>query len=232
MTAPDGRAPATTDATTDGPSAAEFEALRALARALLRAQEEERGRVAHDLHERVAQDLTALRLGLSATAEPVDAADRARLRALAAGLLVEVQRLAHDLNPTHVGTLGLEAALRACARELRARGAPVVDVRVALPEPMAPVDATLLFRIAQEALTNVAHHARATRASVVIEAAGDAVDLVVEDDGVGFDPEGLAPDERTGLTAMRERVVGAGGRWALVAVPGAGCRVHARLPVR
>ena len=230
MTAPDGRIPAARTPTDGVPSVAEFEALRALARALLRAQEEERGRVAHDLHERVAQSLTALRLGLDAN--PMDAAGRERLRTLAAEVLGDVRRLAMGLRPTSLDTLGLEAALRACARDLRERGCPEVDVYVELPARLAPTDATLLFRVAQEALTNVAQHARATRASVVVVEQDGAVDLVIEDDGTGFDPERFAPEARTGLTAMRERVVGAGGWWALEASPGSGCRVHARLPVR
>ncbi len=234
MTDPEGRSPSASNVVVpsgDGvPSMAEVEALRALARALLRAQEEERGRVAHDLHERVAQSLTALRLGLDAS--PIDAADRERLRTLAADVLRDVRRLAVELRPTSLDTLGLEAALRACARELRALGGPEVDVFVALPMRLAPMDATLLYRVAQEALSNVARHARATHASVVVLGLEGAIDLVVEDDGAGFDPEWLAPEARTGLTAMRERVAGAGGWWALEAAPGSGCRVHARLPVR
>ena len=228
MTAPDGRSPAAP--TASPPTLAEFEMLRALARALLRTQEEERGRVAHDLHERVAQSLTALRLGLDVS--PIDAAGRERLRALAADVLGDVRRLALELRPTSLDTLGLEAALRACARDLRQRGGPEVEVCVALPAHLPSTDATLLFRVAQEALTNVARHARATRASVVVLGRDGAIDLVVEDDGAGFVPERLAPEARTGLTAMRERVVGAGGWWSLEAAPGSGCRVHARLPVR
>lgn len=235
MTAADGpRAVPTTAGpitTADGgPSVAEFEALRALARALMRAQEEERGRVAHDLHERVAQSLTALRLGLDVS--PIEAAGRERLRALAADVLRDVRRLASELRPDGLDTQGLEAALRSCARDLRERRGLHVEVCVALPARLAATDATLLFRVAQEALTNVARHARATRASVVVLGREGAVDLVIEDDGAGFDPEWLAPEARTGLTAMRERVVGAGGWWALEAAPGSGCRVHARLPVR
>lgn len=235
MTAPDGRSTAAPTAAApilaDGvPNMTEFEDLRALARALLRAQEDERGRVAHDLHERVAQSLTALRLGLDAS--PIDAAGRERLRALAADVLRDVRRLAVDLRPTSLDTLGLEAALRACARDLRGRGGPEVDVYVALPGRLTAMDATLLYRVAQEALSNVARHARASHASVVVLVRKGAIDLVVEDDGAGFDPEWLAPEARTGLTAMRERVVGSGGWWALEAAPGSGCRVHARLPVR
>lgn len=235
MTASDGRSPAAPSAApqvrADGaPSRAEFEALRALARALMRAQEEERGRVAHDLHEGVAQSLTALRLGLEAS--PIDAAGRERLRRLAADVLRDVRQLAVELRPACLDTLGLAAALRACARDLRVRGGSEVDVYVAPDVRLAPSDATLLYRVAQEALANVARHAGAAHASVVVLGRGDAVELVVEDDGAGFDPDGLEPEARTGLTAMRERVVGAGGWWALEAAPGSGCRVHARLPVR
>ncbi len=125
-----------------------------------------------------------------------------------------------------------EAALWSCACDLRVRGGPVVDVCVVLPARLAPTDATLLFKVAQEALTNVARHARASQASVVVLGRADVVDLVVEDDGTGFDSDALVPEARTGLVAMREHVVGAGGRWAVEAAPGAGCRVHARLPVR
>ena len=151
---------------------------------------------------------------------------------MVAELLHDVRRLALDLRPTSLDTLGLEAALRGCARDLRDRGGPEVEVCVALPAVWPPHDATLLFRVAEEALRNVARHARATRASVVVVGRRHAVGLVVEDDGVGFDPDRLPPEGRTGLTGMRERVVDAGGWWSLESAPGSGCRVHARLPVR
>ena len=213
-----------------GPAVAELEALRALVRALLRAQEEERGRVAHDLHERVAQSLTALRLGLAM--HPIDDLDRERLAGLVADVLLDVRRLAVQLRPACLDTLGLGAALRACARELAGTGGPDVDVYVAPGVRLAPTEATLLYRVAQEALSNVVRHARAAHASVVVLGGEGAVELVVEDDGAGFDPDWLEPETRNGLTAMRERIVGAGGQWALEAAPGAGCRVYARLPVR
>jgi len=208
-----------------------------LLQALLTAQEEERGRIARDLHDQIGQSLTAILMALDRQLErpdpaAVDARDElGRLRGLTAVTLADVRRIALDLRPSVLDELGLAAALRRFARELHERFAIPVTVLAEVPERLPPQVETVLYRVAQEALTNVVRHARATEASIVVTVSRGAVQLVVEDDGVGFDPESLAPAERIGLIGMRERLELLGGSLRLESVPGGGCSVHGRLPL-
>ncbi|MDR9392293.1 MAG: ATP-binding protein, partial [Trueperaceae bacterium] len=191
--------------------------------AWLHAQEEERARVARDLNDEIGQTLTALVLHLDGDDGAADA------KALAARALADVRRVAVALRPSVLDDLGLEAALRRTARDLAARHALRVQVTVALPR-LPRRQETVLYRVGQEALTNVVRHADAGCASVVATAAPDRIDLVVEDDGVGFDVADVAPADRVGLAGMRERVEAAGGRLRIESRPGAGATVYARLP--
>ncbi len=208
-----------------------------LLQALLTAQEEERGRIARDLHDQIGQSLTAMLLGLDRQLErSAPAADGARdelrrLRSLTAVTLADVRRIALDLRPSVLDELGLAAALRRFARELHERYGIAVTVLVEVPERLPAQVETVLYRVAQEALTNVVRHARAAEASIVVTVAGGFVQLVVEDGGVGFDPTALAPAERIGLIGMRERLELLGGGLRLESAPGSGCSVHGRLPL-
>ena len=208
-----------------------------LLQALLTAQEEERGRIARDLHDQIGQSLTALLLGLDRQQERLDPAaagvhdELQRLRALTAVTLADVRRIALDLRPSVLDELGLAAALRRFARELHERYGIAVTVFVEVPERLSRQVETVLYRVAQEALTNVVRHARATEASIVVTVSRGFVQLVVEDDGVGFDPAALAPAERIGLIGMRERLELLGGSLRLESAPGSGCSVHGRLPL-
>lgn len=213
-----------------------------LLRALLSAQEEERGRIARDLHDQIGQSLTALLLGLdrlleagaAAAADARPTAPRsqevARLRELTDVTLADVRRIALDLRPAVLDELGLAAALRRFARELHARYGVAINVLVELPSRLARDAETVLYRVAQEALTNVVRHARAREASIVATASDGWVRLVVEDDGIGFEPDALPAMERIGLVGMRERLELAGGSLRIESAPGHGCSVHARLP--
>lgn len=208
-----------------------------LLQVLLTAQEEERGRIARDLHDQIGQSLTALLLGLDRQLEravplPADAqAELLRLRRLAAVTLADVRRIALDLRPSLLDELGLAAALRRFAREQHERYGIAVTVLAEVPERLSRQVETVLYRVAQEALTNVVRHARATEASIVVTVSRGSVQLVVEDDGVGFDPAALAPAERIGLIGMRERLELLGGSLRLESAPGGGCSVHGRLPL-
>ena len=211
---------------------AEKEAQRArLLAALLTAQEEERGRIARDLHDQIGQALTALLLGLERQLERPDAAAIAGLRELTAATLADVRRIALDLRPAVLDELGLAAALERFARDLEARYGLTVSVLVDLPSRLPRTTETVLYRVAQEALTNVVRHARAREAAVVATAVGGSLQLVVEDDGVGFDVEALAPAQQIGLLGMRERLELLGGTLRIESSPGSGCGVHARLPL-
>jgi len=208
-----------------------------LLQALLTAQEEERGRIARDLHDQIGQSLTAMLLGLDRQLERLDpAADAAhgelrRLRSLTSVTLTDVRRIALDLRPSVLDELGLAAALRRFGRELHERYGIAVTVLVEIPERLAQQVETVLYRVAQEALTNVVRHAQAAEASIVVTVSRGFVQLVVEDDGVGFDPTALTPAERIGLIGMRERLELLGGSLRLESAPGSGCSVHGRLPL-
>ncbi len=203
-----------------------------LLRAVLSAQEEERGRISRDLHDQIGQSLTALLLGLDRNLEEPDTADLAKLKDIAAIALSDVRRIALDLRPSVLDELGLEAALRRLARDMLERYGVDVRVLVTLPSRLGHQEETVLYRVAQEALTNVVRHARASSASVVVTASHGGVQLVAEDDGVGFDPASLSAAEQVGLMGMRERIELLGGSLRIESAAGEGCSVYARLPSR
>ena len=192
--------------------------------ALERAQEAERARVAHVLTEEVGQTLTALVLEGGG-----DAVAPGRVRALAAHARAEVRRVASALRGSVLDDLGVAAALRTTAREASLRyGLPVV-VTATLPR-LPRRHERLLDLAGREALANVVRHADADCASVVATAGPDRVDLVVEDDGVGFDAGGVPPAGGGGLGDLRARVEGVGGRLRIESQPGRGAAVYVRLP--
>lgn len=210
--------------------------LRALAARLQSAREDEASRIARDLHDDLGQTLTALKLELAALERQGEAPAHARQvlemseRAVAAVELVDqalarVRHLASRLRPPALDRLGLAAALRVEIRDFSARtGLPCEE---SIDERITPgLETTLaLYRIAQEALTNVARHARASRTWITLEQTGDAVQLVVEDDGVGSAATTL---NGLGIVGMRERALAAGGQLSLGARPGGGLRVVAQ----
>ena len=203
-----------------------------LLQALLSAQEEERGRISRDLHDQIGQSLTALLLGLDRNLEGPDPSDLAKLKEIAAVALADVRRIALDLRPSVLDELGLEAALRRFARDTFERYGVEVRVLVTLPTRLRRQEETVLYRVAQEALTNVVRHAQARASSVVVTGSHGGVQLVIEDDGVGFDPQALTPAEQVGLMGMRERLELLGGSLGIESAPGEGCSVYARLPSR
>ncbi|HEX5829622.1 MAG TPA: histidine kinase, partial [Gemmatimonadaceae bacterium] len=167
--------------------------MRRLATEVIQATDGERARIAHELHDSTAQSLAALVLQLSAAArDNRDAALATRLetmKELAGGVLEDVRLLAHTVHPRVLDDLGLPAALRALAREARARcGGVVIDVAADTEERWlpAPVAATL-YRVAQEGMTNALHHAapRAIHVRLVVDARDARLELA--DDGAGFD---------------------------------------------
>ena len=201
---------------------------RRLLKALLTAQEEERARIAKDLHDQVGQSLTALRLGLEALGGPPSATEG--LKKLVEATLADVRRISRELRPAALDELGLEAALRRMVREMAAWGHLESDVYVQTKTPLSPELETVFYRVAQEALTNVVRHARAGRVSVLLKEHEGQLQLVVEDDGVGFDPA-RAGATSNGLIGMRERVELVGGELLVESTPGTGTTVYARVPL-
>ncbi|MCA9839688.1 MAG: sensor histidine kinase [Trueperaceae bacterium] len=203
-----------------------------LLQALLRAQEEERGRISRDLHDQVGQALTGILLGLDAAINHPEDANLAQLKELASITLGDVRRIALDLRPSVLDALGLEAALKRYTREITERYNIQIEILVSVPKRLNPDEETVLYRVAQEALTNIVRHAKAKQASIVLTTTSKWVQLVIEDNGIGFKLEELLAAERIGLTGMRERVELFNGNLSIESSPGKGTSVHARLPLR
>lgn len=220
------------------------ERLRYLSRRLIEVQEEERRRVARELHDGVLQVLSSARFALGAAIErqaPGDASnDLARALSLLAEGVREIRAITRSLRPSALEHLGLEPALRAlCADSQTTAG---VAIRFAGPRASRRLPAEVelaLYRIAQEALANVLEHAGASRCEVRVRRLRNAVELRVEDDGAGFDPcaDGAgraargASQRGLGLVNIRERAAGARGVAEIVSRPGEGTRVSVRVPV-
>jgi signal transduction histidine kinase len=218
------------------------EARARLLKQVLSAREEEQRRIARDLHDGIGQSLTSLLLGLRAAAEvPTFEEARARLgelRGITAALLDEVRRLARGLRPSVLDDLGLAAALERYAADYTQAHGIAVDVYapdLALARLPAEVE-TALYRIAQEALTNVLKHAAAKAVSLVVRREASGIHLTVEDDGRGFDNDALLQAPGTGiglgLLDIRERAALLNGSVTLESRPGSGTTVHVCIPLR
>jgi signal transduction histidine kinase len=210
--------------------------------AVITAQEEERKRIARELHDDTGQAITSLMVGLRIAAEAPSLAEMvARLtgiREIAAETLVGLRSLVRDLRPSLLDDLGLEAALVKYIDTYRAKLGIPVDLEIAglqSDRRLAPHIELALFRIIQEALTNIAKHANAHSVSVVVEAREATVVAVVEDDGIGFDvqqaPSSALEDAHLGLYGMRERAILLGGQLEMESSPGHGTTVQVVLPV-
>ncbi len=214
-----------------------------LAARLQQVAEEEKSRLSRDLHDRLGQLLTGLTLDLVWIEERLEAlapspdvgalVDRAVAASeLAAQTIVEVQRIATELRPASLDRLGLGAALQHEARRFQERAG--IACRVELGDPLATVGpdaATALYRIAQEALTNVVRHARAREVVIRLSTEPDGILLAVDDDGIGIDPAVAGAASSLGLAGMRERATMQGGALVLHRRAGGGTRVEARLPL-
>jgi PAS domain S-box-containing protein len=210
----------------------ERERMRALSRRLLEVQETERRRIARELHDEAGQALTALRLVLEgAAAGP--GVELSSAKALVEDLAARLRALSQDLRPSMLDDLGLLPALLALfERHSQETGLRVRFEHSGLDSRVAPEVETALYRVAQEALTNVARHAGCRDATVRAWRNDYGLHLQVEDAGAGFDAEeALAAGTAGGLSGMRDRVLLLGGRFALESGPGAGARVWCELPL-
>jgi signal transduction histidine kinase len=184
-------------------------------RRVVEAQELERTRLARELHDETGQALASILLGLHTLEQSVDSesalARVAAVRELVVSTLHDVRRLAVELRPAALDDFGLAAAIERLVETQLDGDEVTVDLEIQMSDERLPADVeTTLYRIAQEALTNVTKHARAKRISVLLTRSEQAAVLVVEDDGGGFDTQQAA--RGFGLTGMRERVALAGGR--------------------
>ena len=215
---------------------------------VLRAQEEERRRLALELHDQTGQSLTALVLHAEAIAQRLAAQDSdsaiqarkqaERLSLLAQQTLVEVQALSRQLRPAMLDDLGLPAALRWLAEDAHRRLGVELRVVTAGADRLPPDVETALFRIAQESLTNAVRHGRATYAGCLLRQSAGVVSLVFADNGCGFDPvssRGSYARARQsgglGLEGMQARVQPLGGSLTVRSRQGQGCWIRARVPL-
>jgi signal transduction histidine kinase len=204
-------------------------------RRAVQAQEAERRRLARELHDETGQALTSILLGLSVVerAESTEAARAAagELRDLVVETLQSVRRLAVELRPSALDDFGLEPALSRLGQTVREGGELDVQVEARLGGVRLPADVeTALYRIVQEALTNVVKHAGAAHVSVVLTRKPGSVVVMIEDDGRGFDPTTSSGD-RLGLLGMLERVQLLDGSFQLQAAPGSGTTLIVELPL-
>lgn len=210
---------------------------RRLGRAVWNVQEDERRRLARELHDGLGQNLTALKHRLTQVLHdlPPGAAPVRDQLAVAVALcgesLQDTRQLSRLLRPPILDDLGLEPALQWLARSIDGTGAMSVVVEI---EPLPPIHdelQTLLFRIAQEALNNASKHAAANSVLLRLVAQGDELQMQVIDDGRGCDPDQVLRSGGSGLGGMRERLRLYGGRLELRSAPSQGMRLRAAIPV-
>jgi signal transduction histidine kinase len=211
--------------------------LRALAGSLFTSQEDERRRVARELHDDISQKLAVLAIESQQilplmTNDPVRAAqDLEQLRVGLGALSEDVRRMSHALHPSVIDDLGISAALRTLVEEFREREhmiatVTVQDVPADIPIPVA----TALYRIVQEALRNVAKHAGRTHVKVILRRTEKAIRLQVIDFGNGFDVS--AGRSGLGLVSMEERARMIEGTFGLESEPGEGTRITVDVPLK
>lgn len=203
----------------------------------LRAAEDERQRIARELHDDTAQRLAAMLVRLQVAMRQEDLPKRNTiLEEIREGILETaeaVRRIARGLRPPVLDEVGVIAAIRSHAEALRKAYEFDIDVENPAEEPRLGPDAELaLYRIVQEALSNVVRHAGATRARVVFDAGNGSLRVLVEDDGKGFVLDPTRPTSGLGLMGMRERARNAGGELQIDSRPGEGTRVRVKIPLR
>jgi len=200
-------------------------------RRAIQAQEAERTRVARELHDETGQVLTAVALELRALEEHVDAVGRDRLAAARRSLAEAtgaLRDLALRLRPSGLAEHGLESAIDRQADRLREQPGMQVDVSVGALPGLDDEAGVTIFRVVQEALTNIQRHADAHHVSVLVRGMPGRVRLVVEDDGMGFDP--AASTDRLGLSGIRERVALLDGTVGIESSPGRGTTLVVEIP--
>lgn len=206
--------------------------MQQLSRRLVEAQESERRIIARELHDEAGQSLASLRIGLRLlereSAQGGSISGRvAELVQTTDAVIDGLHRLAADLRPASLDHLGLDAALRQYARSAESKYGLKVHFKARgfTSERLPMVVETAIYRVVQEAMTNVARHANATRVDILLEHRGDRVMAMIEDDGVGFDPLTVQRGDHFGLLGLRERAEALGGSLVLESSPGAGTTI-------
>jgi signal transduction histidine kinase len=212
--------------------------LRALAAGLQTAREEERARAARDIHDELGYALVAIKLELTALLRDLPAADEGPARQRSQSILKlldeaiqSIRRIATELRPAVLDDLGVVAAVEWLAEDFQARTG--TEIQLSLPEVELAIDrerATALFRILQEALTNVTRHANATQVNVRLAEEDGIVTLEIHDNGRGITEEQRSAINSLGILGMQERSLLLGGELNISSVPGSGTTVTVRIP--
>lgn len=212
---------------------------RELLRHTVQAQEEERSRIARELHDDTAQLLTAINLNLATLKEAVPRRAEVtelvnRLNTLSRQMSLGIYRMVHDLRPSQLDDLGLIPALQYLADQVKERMQLVAFLDVqGNRRRLDPLTETVIFRVAQESLTNVFRHAKTGEAQMRLVFDPKEIHFSVEDKGVGFDPTiSMIPPHGWGLEGMRERVESVGGQFKVESAPGRGTLISVVVPVK
>ena len=214
------------------------ERLQLLSRRLVEIQEAERTYIARELHDQAGQSLTSLIIGLGQLEKrvnnPSDAKVKtSKLKFLANDILEDLHRLAVDLRPASLDHLGLVPALEQLVNSLIEDNELNVEFKaigLAKTDRLPSTIESTLYRIVQEALTNVTRHAQATRADVILERRDDAILVIVEDDGIGFDATLTSDNDHLGLIGIRERAEMLGGILTIESIIGSGTTLVVEVP--
>lgn len=214
---------------------------RHMLRLIRQAQEAERRRVARELHDSVNQILSSVQFRLQAMEEKLSSQDEStwrealKAKALLEKAMQEVRRISHNLRPSELDDLGLEAALRSLCREFADRTGIAVSVTLAaLPKNLGGEVELNLYRIIQEALTNIEKHAGARKVEVLLVHTASYLETTIRDDGRGFDPDLNQPKpNKTGMgfVDMRERAASLGGTCIWQSAPREGTQIILRVPL-
>jgi signal transduction histidine kinase len=198
--------------------------------------ESERQRWARELHDETLQGLAAIRISLATALQSKGERREASIESAAEeamarleGQINDLNRLINDLRPAALERLGLAGALQALAEETGARGEVEVEVKIEIEETPGGDEERLVYRLVQEALTNIVKHAAASRVEVSVRHEGGKVEIAIRDDGEGFDPE--ASSGGRGLIGMRERIELLGGKIDVTSAPGDGTEIAATVPL-
>jgi PAS domain S-box-containing protein len=214
------------------------EALSAVGRRLIEAQEEERSRIARELHDDINQRLALLANGLQESEQATPANHNLlqekslhELWRLTNEIATDIQHISHRLHPSKLHYLGLGTTVRDLCREFSAQHKIEVECMVRdLPENLDDNTSLSLFRVVQESLRNVVKHSHARHVKVELICQSSLVQLRVSDDGVGFNPEDEQHKHGLGLVSMRERLRSAGGEFSIWSKPSLGAQVEGRVP--
>jgi len=212
--------------------------IQQLALAASTAREQEKSRIARELHDELGQALTMMRMDVAwckanlAGAAPNAAAKLDRMENLLKTTVAAARRIASDLRPLMLDDLGLAPALEWLVQNMSQRTGLACDFSIDDPAiALPPTHSTAVFRIVQEALTNIAKHARGSHAAVAIRRSGEALEITIRDDGVGFPTDDPRKPESFGLLGLRERVSLLRGTASIQSAPGAGTTIVVTLPL-